>query len=513
MAARAQRMNRRREAAGASGARVTPTDLRILLQEGEGTTLEFKENLSGSLAREIVAMANTVGGRILLGVRDDGSVAGVTDSNNLRARIQDIARNCDPPVTVLVEPAGEVVVVHVRESEAKPVQCSEGFFWRQGAVTQKLSRNEIRDFFRAEGAIRFDLAPCPRFRYPQDFDRAKFNAWLRLSGITGKPRTEDVLVNIEAAERAGGRLLFRNAGVLFFAKNVRHFFNQAYITCLLAKGTDKVHILDRKDFDGGVVADIEDTLRFVERNTRTAYRIERLQRENISEYPMKALREAITNAVMHRDWFIEGSNVFVEIYDDRIEVVSPGGLPKGMTLADLGTKSVRRNPLIADLLHRIAFIEKAGTGVKRIRDEARDGGYPEPVWEANGFTTAVFRPNTEVRAAADRGPEPSGDQVGSRPARSHPASTPQVSRKYPASTPQVVAVLKAASKAAASRETLQAAARLSDREHFRKHYLVPLLEAGLLEPTLPDKPRSSRQRYRLTAMGREFLKSIKPGRH
>ena len=201
-----------------------PSDLKILTQEGEGTTLEFKENLSGSFASELVAMANTIGGRILLGVRDDGTVIGVKDSNSLRARIQDFARNCDPPVKLLVEPVGEVLVVFVRESDAKPVQCSEGFFWRQGAVTQKLSRDEIRDFFRVEGAIRFDLTPCPRFRYPQDFDHDKFQAWLRLSGITGRPRPEDVLVNIEAAERAGGKLVFRNGGVLFFAKNVRHFF-------------------------------------------------------------------------------------------------------------------------------------------------------------------------------------------------------------------------------------------------------------------------------------------------
>ena len=301
----------------------------------------------------------------------------------------------------MVEPVGKVLVVHVRESDAKPVQCSEGFFWRQGAVTQKLSRDEIRDFFRAEGSMRFDLSPCPRFRYPQDFDRQKYAAWLALSGISGRPRTEDVLVNIEAAERSGGKLLFRNAGVLFFAKESRRFFNQAYITCLLAKGTDKVHILDRKDFAGGIVADIEDALRFIERNTRTAYRIERLRREDIPEYPMKALREAITNAVMHRDWFIEGANVFVEIYSDRIEVSSPGGLPKGMTLADLGRKSIRRNALIADLLHRIAFIEKAGTGIRRIRDEARAQGCPEPEFEAKGFFTAIFRPNPEVRAQAE----------------------------------------------------------------------------------------------------------------
>jgi ATP-dependent DNA helicase RecG len=469
-----------------------PADLKILVQEGEGTTLEFKEGLSGSLAREMVAMANTIGGKILLGVRDDGSVAGLKDSNALRARVQDMARNCDPPVKVVVEPVGQVLVVHVHESDAKPVQCADGFFWRQGAVTQKLSRTEIRDFFRAEGAIRFDLAPCPRFRYPQDFDRAKFDAWLKLSGITGRTRTEDVLVNIEAAERAGGNLLFRNAGVLFFAKNVRHFFNQAYVTCLLAKGTDKVHILDRKDFDGGVVADIEDALRFVERNTRLAYRIERLQRENITEYPMKALREAITNAVMHRDWFIEGANVFVEIYTDRIEVVSPGGLPKGMTLSDLGTKSVRRNALIADLLHRIGFIEKAGTGVKRIRDEAREGGYPEPVWEANGFTTAIFRPNPDVRAEAEAQGAGATEQVT--------AHGPHMDR----TSPEQVLLLEAA-REPRSREELQQVAGIRHRQHFLLEYLRPLLDAGLLEPTIPDKPRSSKQRYRLTGAGRAYL--------
>jgi len=472
---------------------MTAADLKILIQEGEGTTLEFKENLSSSFAREMVALANTIGGKILLGVRDDGTVPGVRDSNSLRARIQDIARNCDPPVKVIVESVDKVLVVHVRESAAKPVQCSDGFFWRQGAVTQKLSRGEIRDLFRAEGAVRFDLSPCPRFRYPEDFDRQKYAAWLRLSGITGRPRTEDVLVNIEAAERSGGKLLFRNAGVLFFAKNVRHFFNQAYVTCLLAKGADKVHILDRKDFDGGVVADIEDALRFIERNTRLAYRIERLQRENIPEYPMKALREAITNAVMHRDWFIEGANVFVEIYTDRIEVVSPGGLPKGMTLADLGTKSVRRNALVADLLHRIDFIEKAGTGVKRIRDEAREGGYPEPVWEANGFVTTVFRPNPKVRAAAEAQAAGETGQV-----------TAQVPDKYPTSTRQVLAALAKADEPL-PRAALQEASGLRNREHFVNEHLTPLVAAGLLQLTIPDKPRSSKQRYRLTKAGRAYV--------
>ena len=473
---------------------MTPTDLEILLQQGEGTTLEFKENLSSSsFARELVALANTIGGRILLGVRDDGIVTGVKDSNVLRARIQDIARNCDPPVKVLAEPVGDVVAVHVRESDAKPVQCSDSFFWRQGAVTQKLGRDEIHDFFRTEGVIRFDLSPCPRFSYPEDFDRDKFNAWLGQSGITAGAPVEDVLVNIEVAERAGDRLLFRNSGVLFFAKRVRRFFPEAYITCLLGKGTDKVRILDRKDFDGGVVADIEDAMRFIERNTRTAYRIEGLRREDVPEYPMQALREAITNAVMHRDWFFDGANVFVEIYTDRIEVSSPGGLPKGLTLADLGHRSIRRNALIADLLHRIGFIEKAGTGIRRIRDEASEMSCPEPEFRADSFMTVTFRPNPEVRAEGS-------DRLAG-------GATPEVAGEV---TPEVIPEVRllGAISGEMTRQRLQEVLNLKDGEHFRKTYLLPALRAGLIEMTIPDKPRSSKQRYRLTPAGTQYLKQI-----
>ena len=135
---------------------MTPADLEFLIQQGEGTTLEFKENLSSSFAREVVALANTIGGKILLGVSDSGSVIGVKDTNTLRGRVQDVARNCDPPVKVLAEPVDGVLATHVRESNAKPVKCSEGFFWRQGAVTQKMSRKRNPRFLphRGRGPVR-----------------------------------------------------------------------------------------------------------------------------------------------------------------------------------------------------------------------------------------------------------------------------------------------------------------------------------------------------------------------
>lgn len=177
------------------------------------------------------------------------------------------------------------------------------------------------------------------------------------------------------------------------------------------------------------------------------------------------------------------------LYADRIEVSSPGGLPKGMRPADLGHKSVRRNALIADLLHRISFIEKAGTGIRRMRDTARDQGCPEPAFSENSFFTAVFFPDPEVRAQF-----------------AEEAATPEVT---PEVAPEVA--LLTALKGALDRRALQAALGLKDEEHFRKSYLLPALKAGLIEMTLPGKPRSSKQRYRITLRGKNVLKKLQQG--
>ena len=182
-----------------------------------------------------------------------------------------------------------------------------------------------------------------------------------------------------------------------------------------------------------------------------------------------------------------------------------GTLPKGMLPEDLGSKSIRRNPLIADLLHRIAFIEKAGTGIRRMRDGAREMGYPEPEFIAGNFFTALFRPILD-----------DADQGTPQVPRKYPASTPQapdmfptgtihVTHMYPTCTPEIKAILRYAALKEKTREELQVATGINDREHFRKHYLQPLLSAGLLERTIPDKPKSPKQRYVTTEAGRAMI--------
>ena len=177
-----------------------------------------------------------------------------------------------------------------------------------------------------------------------------------------------------------------------------------------------------------------------------------------------------------------------------------------MTLADLGRKSVRRNALIADLLHRIEFIEKAGTGIKRIRDEVREQGCPEPEFEANGFFTAIFRPNPQVRSRIEAQSKArlTGQVTG------HVAGevTAQVPHKYRTSTAQVALFCR---EPRSARE-LMAHLQLRHWKTFQANYLTPLIQAGLLEMTVPDKPRSSKQRYRLTRAGIEYLKTLKEKR-
>ena len=146
--------------------------------------------------------------------------------------------------------------------------------------------------------------------------------------------------------------------------------------------------------------------------------------------------------------------------------------------------------LIADLLHRITFIEKAGTGIKRMRDEARDQRCPEPTFEENGFFTAIFRPNPEVRAQAGAQEAPSAEQVGTMSALSR----------------HQVEILRTCIKDSALVDLMVIAGR-SDRTKFRNQVLKPLIAAGFIELTIPDKPRSPKQLYRTTAAGRAVLEN------
>ncbi len=365
-------------------------ELKFILEGKEGFKIEFKENLSG-IDKDIVAFANAKGGRIFVGISDDNKIKGVKITNKLKSEIQNMARNCNPSVEINLEEFGNVLIVCVKEGIDKPYKCSSGFYLRQSSNSQKLMRDEILYFAVSEGKLKFDEQINTKFNFEKDFDEKKLNDYLIKAKISKILSNEEILVNLGVARREDKRLLFNNAGVLFFAKQPLGIIQQAYITCIRYKGIENVDIIDRLDLKEGIISNIDNAINFVRRNTRLSYEIKDIQRKEIPEYPIEAIREAITNAVMHRNYFEKGANVFVNIFDNRLEIYNPGGLPKGLSIKDFGKKCIRRNPLIADLLHRIGYVEKAGTGINRMNKSMSENGLPEPKIEITSFFTITFK--------------------------------------------------------------------------------------------------------------------------
>ena len=363
--------------------------LEFILQEGEGQFIEFKESFDPkNLAKEIVAFVNSQGGRVFLGVDDQGRVKGVQATNKLKSQIQDLARNCDPPIHVRLEEIGNVLIIEVDEGINKPYKCSAGFFLRQGSSSQKLSTDEIRDFFNKEGKILFDEGINDDFSFEEGFNKSKFEDFVKRARLSRTISDEDILKNIGVLTKNGK---FRNAGVLFFCDNIEKFFRHAIVTCVLYKGTDKYKIIDRKDFTEDAISNYNGTMAFLMRNLRLEYEIKAGPREEILEIPQEALREAIVNAMAHRDYNEKGANVQIDIFDDRVEISNPGGLVPAIKREDFGKKSLSRNPLLFSLFKSADLVEKIGSGIGRMRNAMKKAGLPAPKFEFSSFFTVTFQ--------------------------------------------------------------------------------------------------------------------------
>jgi len=251
-------------------------------------------------------------------------------------------------------------------------------------------------FYIDEAKIKFDTQLNPEFRYPLDFDKNLFEQYLRAIKVNIGYKQENILVNLGVAQKKPGRFLFNNTGVLFFAKEPGRFFSSAYVDVVVFKGTERVDVIDRKIFKSGLFENLISTRTYLEEHLNAKYKYRKdWKRENVYELPLDALREAVANALMHRDYFVTGANVVVAIFDDRVEISSPGGLPKPLTIKDLGRISKRRNDTIADLFSRLEYVEKLGTGINKMRSWMKESGLKAPVIEVNGFFRVTFyRPVT-----------------------------------------------------------------------------------------------------------------------
>jgi ATP-dependent DNA helicase RecG len=221
-------------------------------------------------------------------------------------------------------------------------------------------------------------------------DEGKLNHFLELSNIENKLPNEDLLINLDVAIK-DSETYFNNAGILFFSDASKAFLPHSSIDCVLFKGTDKANISDRKEFDDDIISNIEDALLFCRTHLKVEYKIDGSRRTEVLEIPEVALREAIVNAVAHRDYLVTGARVSIEIFDDRVDISNPGGLPPGLSKNEFGKRSLTRNPILSSLLYRSKYIERLGTGISRIKDALKNVNLPEPIFHFDGFFTITIR--------------------------------------------------------------------------------------------------------------------------
>ena len=358
-----------------------------ILQTGESYLVEFKEKINNS----ITAFANASGGRIFIGVSDVGEPKGIEITNKLRSQIQDIANNCQPAVQIRLEKYNNTLIIIIPEGKEKPYQCSDGFFVRMGANVQKMKRDQIIDFLQFEGQLSFEEQFHKKFDFDRDYSSNKLTGFLKFAGITKNLDDETILINLGVAEKLDGKLKMKNAGALFFTETIQLLCEQATITCAVFDGTERVHILNKKDYAQDIITNIDNAIHFIKQELRVKYEMTgSARRKEIYELPLGAIREAVINAVVHRDYFLKGSHTVIEIFDNRVEISNPGGLPKGLSEKDFGKKAVRRNQIIASLLHRIDFVENMGTGINKIRSLLQEAKAKPPQFKFGNFYSIIF---------------------------------------------------------------------------------------------------------------------------
>ena len=364
------------------------------LKEGEGLFIEFKSSLE-KVDRTMVAFANTQGGVIYLGVHDDGTLGSFKLTNRIQAQVSDMVNNIDPSLSVICVPLGEITAILIKEGEDKPYKCSDGFFIRVGATNQKLSRDEILELALRFNRLRFETLQETGFNYLKDFSKKNFDIFVKESNLEEVEKTlgvENFLHSLGVCERQRGRLIFNHAGILFFAKNPQKFVPQAVINYTRYQGHSKVSVIDRMIYQGNLPDQVDAVIKKLKFDIPTTYRLAGLsKRIEMPHYPPRALEEAIVNAVVHRDYFENGGEILIDYYSDRIEITNPGSLPPLWDINKMENKSIRRNPIIAELFYRLNKSEKLGSGISRMKALMNEWKLAPPQFKSEGnFFSVIF---------------------------------------------------------------------------------------------------------------------------
>lgn len=477
-------------------------ELQNLVADGENERLEFKASTGQrtQAAKTVCALLNGLGGFVVFGVTDKGKIAGQKVSAATLESIAAELRKIEPPAfpdiaTVPLKKDAAAVVLTI-PGGGGPYTFDGRPYLRCGPTTTVMPREEYerRLIERLHATRRWENEPVTDGVTIEDLDAEEIQITLdnaiRLGRLetTNRRDTASILRGLELLR--GGKLL--NAAVALYGKSdrLKTLYPQMSIRLARFRGKDRLaDFLDNRQYWGHAFALLRRAETFLLDHVPIAGRIVsgKLVREDQPWYPPRTTREALANALCHRDYVSPGGAVAVAMYDDHLDIINPGELHFGITPEKLTEPHESRpwNPIIANVFYRAGIIERWGMGTLNIIDWCAKNGNPPPVWsEQAGSVSVTFRPAAlpEVHRRAE---EVTGD----------------VTEEVTGDVRRLLSVMSGEMK----RQEIQTVLGLKHEEHFRKAYLVPALNAGFIEMTIPDKPRSSKQKYRLTDKGRAAL--------
>ncbi len=359
-----------------------------ILRSPEGRTLEFKASLpkNSDLAKTVVAFANDAGGEIIIGVDDRHRAVGVPEEElpQIEEQLSNmIYDRCYPPVlpdiSFLSTGGRSLVRVRVYRGSTPPYYLKSegkigGTYVRVGSNNRLADEELIGELERRRRNVSFD----GEVALEKPLAELDFRGFRRLyEEKTGEPLDDSALQKLELAKVERGVLYPTNALVLLSDDELRRrLFPNAKIECARFKGVSAGEFIDRKTYDYGIAEQVEDAYAFVLRNIRQSGSIQGVYTVSRWEYPVKALREIIRNAVVHRQYSLAGKDIKIAVYDDMIEITSPGLLPPSIDYSDMESRqSDARNKVIAPVFRKLGIIDQWGNGLKLVAEELKD--YPE----------------------------------------------------------------------------------------------------------------------------------------
>ena len=384
---------------------MTFDEIPALAQTGESETLEFKATTGTrrEAASTICAMLNQSGGKVLFGVTPKGNVIGQHVSEHTIEELSSELQRIDPPAFPTVERVRiaadrEVLVVGVSPGPVRPYTYRGAAYRRVGNTTLAMTADEYNRmlFERMHSEQRWENQPATGWSV-DDLDVGEIRRTVAIAVREGRleePISREPFDLLRGLGLLRDGVLLRAAAVLFGNVDRLEFdMPQCLLRVARFRGVDKMKFLDNRQFNGNAFALLAHAERFLRDTLPIAGRFEQNRFERIDEplYPPLATREALANALCHRDYSIGGGSIGVAVYDDRLEVTSAGSLHFGLTPEALFTPHESRpwNPLIARTFHRRGIIEEWGSGTLKMAELTSAAGLPTPEIEDNGGCVTV----------------------------------------------------------------------------------------------------------------------------